>query len=566
MILSVLEEKLSTLLNELGYETEVKCICSDRPDLCDYQCNSVFTLAKKYHKNPVDIGEEIIERIKKDEEYNDYFELVDFVKPGFINMRVSSTLIQRQLKYMNDNSNFGLKPPVKRETFILDYGGPNIAKPLHVGHMRTAIVGESIKRIIKYMGHNVISDVHLGDYGLQIGQVIYGIQQENIKLEDITIEFLEKTYPKISALCKSDVVVKEKCERITKKLQDGDLDYQKLWKKILEVSKKDIEKIYNFLDVHFDFWNGESDSYKYIEETSKYLFDKGLMENSDGALVISVNDINDKKEIPPLIFQKSNGGYLYSTTDVATIYGRVLKYNPDHILYVVDNRQELHFEQVFRVCDKSSMIEKSKLEFLGYGTVNGPDGKPFKTRNGDTPRLDSLFSEIRSILLERKASNSQMRESDLEKIINSVLKFADLQNNRKKDYIFDIPKFSNVVGKTGPYILYTYLRINKLLKECNYTGGNLTDEIYNESDRNLRLKLVEFDLSIKSAFKDRMPSYIADYLYSLCLLANNFYQNNRIINLKDMNKKQNWLYILNVTNKLIKDWLYLIVIEIPEYM
>ena len=561
MIIDIINKKLEEILGS----SDIHVIRSNRPELCDYQSDDCFKLAKEYHKSPIEIGEDIVAKINDSKNIDEYFDEVTFVKPGFINFKVSSKLINDVLKTMNNSKKFGLKEPDVPLTFILDYGGPNVAKPLHVGHMRTAIVGESIKRIIAYMGHKTISDVHLGDYGLQIGQVIYGIKKDNKKIEDITLDYLEETYPKISALCKTDDEVKEKCANITKELQDGNEEYQNLWRIILEISGNDIKRLYNYLSVSFDLWKGESDSYKYIPKTEEFLNKQNLLQVSEGAKIVDIKKDTDKLEMPPFIFEKSNGAYLYGTTDLATIYDRMENYNPDYILYVVDNRQSLHFEQVFRVCEKSNLTPNTKLEFLGYGTVNGMDGKPYKTRSGDAPKLDSLFNEVKEIFLSKREENKNMSDKDLDIIVNAILKFADLQNMRERDYIFDINKFSNTVGKTGPYILYTYLRINKILEEANNTL-ELSNQIYNEADRNLRLYLTEFNLSLNSAFQERKPSYIADYIYNLAVLANNFYQNNYVLKEENEIKKNDWLFVLNLTNKLLKELLSLIMIEIPTFM
>lgn len=559
MIIDLLSKKLNEILD---YDYEFSVIKSNRPELCDYQCDDVFKLCKKIGKNPIQLGEEIVNKINEQNCY--YFKEVTFVKPGFINITISDKLLNETLYYMANNEKFGLKKE-ESKTFFLDYGGPNVAKPLHVGHMRTAIVGESIKRIINYMGHKTISDVHLGDYGLQIGQVIYGIEKDNLKKEDITLEYLENIYPKISGLCKTNEEIKEKCALITKKLQDGDKEYQELWKIILEISGNDIKRLYNYLGVSFDVWQGESDAYKYIEDTKNYLNQKNMLKESEGALIVDVKKEDDTKEIPPFIFEKSNGAYLYSTTDLATIYERVNKYNPDYILYIVDNRQSLHFEQVFRVCEMSDLTKNTKLEFLGYGTVNGLDGKPYKTRSGDAPKLDNLFKEVKDIFMSKKEENKNMTDTDLDKIVNSILKFADLSNARERDYIFDINKFSNVVGKTGPYILYTYVRINKILEKEKF-DNKISNDIYNDIDRNLRIKLTEFNIALNNAFIERKPHYVADYIYNLAVLANNFYQTNHVSNEENQIKKNDWLFILNLTNNMIQQLLDLIIIEIPSIM
>ena len=565
--MDVLENIITNVTNDLGYTVDnMTVIKSNRPDLCDYQCDQVFKLAKQYHKNPMEIGEEITSKINELENFSDYFEKVEFVRPGFINITLSNKFINNKIKNMYNNPKFDIKLPSVKETYFMDYGGPNVAKPLHVGHMRTAIVGEAIKRIINYFGHKTISDVHLGDYGLQIGEVIYGIKEKNMNINDLTIKDLDHIYPEMSKRCKEDETLKEKCASITKDLQDGNKEYYEYFKKICEVSVSDIKNIYNYLDVHFDLWLGESDSYPYIPKVEQLLDSKHLLESSEGARVVYVNRDDDKVEIPPLLFKKANGGYMYPATDLASIYQRIEDYNPDHILYVVDNRQALHFEQVFRTCQLSGLIDESKLEHLGYGTVNGLDGKPYKTRSGDTPKLQNLFEQVKEIFESAKEENKSKSESDKNIIVNSILKFADLQNSRERDYIFDIEKFSGLVGKTGPYILYTYVRINKILEKFTNNINNLTDDIYNNYDRDLRVKLLDLEYELNLAFENRKPNYLVDYIFDLCVLVNAFYQNNHIINLDDEIKRNDWISVLKLSNKIIKEMLNLLAIEIPTEM
>lgn len=563
----VLTNIITEVTNELGYSVDsMNVINSNRPDLCEYQCDDVFKLAKEYHKNPMEIGSAIVEKINNRSDFNNYFDKVTFNPPGFINISISNKFINDYLKLMNDKPKFNLQESSKMETYFMDYGGPNVAKPLHVGHMRTAIVGESIKRIIEYFGHKVISDVHLGDYGLQIGQVIYGLKQDKINIPNISINDLDRIYPLMSAKSKEDEEIKNICAGITKDLQDGNEEYQEYFKKICEVSISDIKNIYDYLDVHFDLWFGESDAYPYIPKVEKLLQDKELLKESENALVVYVAKDDDKVEIPPLLFKKANGAYMYPATDLGAIYQRIEDYNPDHILYVVDNRQALHFEQVFRTCELSGLIERNKLEHLGYGTVNGTDGKPYKTRSGDTPKLQSLFDQTKEIFISKKDNNNNMSETDIDKIVNSILKFADLQNSRERDYIFDINKFSEVVGKTGPYILYTYLRINKIIENFDISVNNFTDNIYNNYDRDLRIKLLDLEYFLNLAFKERKPNYLVDYLYELCVCTNAFYQNNHIMNLDDDIKRNDWLYVLNLTNHIIREMLKLLAIDIPKEM
>lgn len=561
-------ENITKIINEACKNLEyknIKVILSNREELCDYQSDSAFLLAKEHKKAPVVIGNEIVEAINKIDNFNDYFTKVEFVMPGFINITLSDEMINDYLRKMNEEEKFGLNKPDKKELFFMDYGGYNIAKPLHIGHLRPTIIGESIKRIIKFKGHDVIADVHLGDYGLQMGQVIYGILEDGLKIEDITIDYLNDVYPRISSLCKENEEVKLKCNEITKKLQDKDENYVKIWDKILKVSLDDIKDLCNYLGVSFDLWQGESDANIYLDEVEEILNSKNLLVKSEGATVIDISKETDKKVYPPMIFKTSGGAYLYGSTDLATVYERKNKHNPDHIIYVTDFRQALHFEQFFRASDKASFMPLESLEHAYNGTINGTDNKPFKTRSGGAPKLRELFELVKETFISLKEENKNMDKEDLDKIVNAIIKFADLQNGRDKDYIFDPVKFSSVVGKTGPYILYTYLRIDKILKN-EKVSYNLSDKIYNNIDRKLRLKLITLENSIELAFKERKPSFVADYIYNLALLTNTFYQSNHITNLDDEENKESWLYILSLTNKIIKEMLYLIEIDIPKYM
>ena len=561
MINKIIEE----LFIKNGIE-DIKVSKSNRPDLCDYQSNDIFKIAKKEGKSPIEVGKEVELKINDIKNFNDYFESVQFVAPGFLNIKINNNFICNVLRKMSNDNKFNIQLPEKSETFVVDYCGANVAKPLHVGHMRTTIVGESIARIIRFMGHKTICDVHLGDYGLQIGEVIYAILEDKIPLEDIDINYLDVAYPKMSARCKEDEKLKEECARITKELQDGNEEYRKLWKKILDVSVEDIKKNCDYLGAKFDYWYGESDAYPYIPKIEKILNEKGLLRQSEGALVVDVEEPTDKKEIPPLLFKKSNGAYLYASTDLACLLLRKEDFNPDHVLYVTDLRQALHFEQVFRTIEKCGIFKRTQLEHLGYGTVNGLDGKPFKTREGTAPKLESLYNDIKEIFISKKEENKNLSNEDLDKIVNSILKYGDLQNSKEKDYIFNIDKFSDTIGKTGPYILYTYLRVNKILKDNCYTQKDLSSKIYNESDRNLRMKLFDVEDYIYLAYNNRNPFYLADYVYDLCLLVNNFYQNNNISNLTDEENKNDWLYVLNLSNRIIKEVLDLLVIQIPSKM
>ena len=560
----MIKELLIKVLKELNYPyDEVEIIKSNRPDLCDYQYDGSFKMAKILHQSPFEIGNNIVNKFK---EINDMSIISDIeCVNGFVNFKLSSLSINNLLNKMLNSKTYNIHLPPK-EKIVIDYGGANVAKPLHVGHLRPAIVGESIKRILKFMNQEVISDVHLGDYGLQIGEVIYGLKKENIDVQNITIDLLDRIYPQMSALCKSDESIKNECANITKELQDGNTEYQEYFKKILDISKKDIKKNYDYLDVLFDLWYGESDAYKYIPSLTNLLNEQNLLSLSEGALVVDVAKEDDKNPIPPFIYQKSNKAYLYGTTDLATILERQQDFHPDKIIYVTDARQSLHFTQLFRVSKMLKETKKIDLEFLGLGTINGSDGKPYKTRSGNTPKLKDLFTETKEIFKNKRIENENINESDLDIIANSIIKFADLQNNPRKEYIFDIQKFSDVVGKTGPYILYTYLRTNKIIINNPISIDKLNETIYNNQDRELRIKLLELDSIMNYAFLNRLPSIIANYLYELCVLLNTFYEKNHINNLEDIDNKENWILLLSLTTSIIKTLLDLLVIKIPSKM
>ena len=548
-------------LFEQELDVAVRVISSNRPDLCDFQIDEAFKLAKELHKSPFEIANDIVEKIKNINNINDILVKIEVVN-GFINLTINDEFISKMIITINKDNKYGVIEENKK--VVMDYGGPNVAKPLHVGHLRSAIIGESIKRILRYKGNEVIADVHLGDYGLQIGEVIYAIQHDGKKDEEITLDYLNEAYPRMSGICKENEDIKKECEEITKKMQEGDPEYNRLCDIICDISIKDIKDIYNQLDVSFDLWESERSAYNYIKEVEDILKNKGILYESQGAMVVDVAEETDSKEIPPMIFQKSNGAYLYGTTDMATIYDRENKFQPDNILYITDDRQSMHFTQVFRASLKAGITD-AVLEHQGYGTVNGTDGKPFKTRAGNAPSLRDLLNETQDIFVEKKEDNKNMSKEDLNKIVNAIVKFADLQNNLTNDYIFDINKFSNTSGKTGPYLQYTVLRLKKIIEQEG-CPSELSSTIYNEVDRNLRLKLLALPSALDKAYESRMPSYLVDYVYDLANEANNFYQNNHIAGLEDINKKNDWLYILNLTVNVLTDMLELIGIKIPSYM
>lgn len=550
---------LEQIFKELDLDNYLKISSSDK---ADYQINSVFMIAKDKHVNPKEIGEMIESKINEQPDVKDYFRKVEFVMPGFINLFVSDKLINKHINSYITNG--FVEKTDSKDVYFLDYGGPNVAKPLHIGHLRPAIIGESIKRILNLKGYKTIGDVHLGDYGLQIGEVIYGLKKENIPLSELNIDLLNRIYPEMSALAKSDEEVYNECKKITSELQKGNIEYKEYFKKIKEVSVDDIKRLYNYLGVSFDLWLGESDSEPYIPKLMNELESRNLIVVDQGAKIVNVKQDTDKKEMPPVIVEKSDGSAIYATTDLATIMERVEKYDPKYILYVVDARQSLHFEGVFRIA--KMLGYDTNLEHIPFGTINGSDGKPFKTRSGETLKLDELIKNTKEIFLNKREENKSMSEEDLDKIVNAIIKYADLQNNREKSYNFDISKFSDVSGKTGPYILYSALRIRKIINSFNYNKGNISEVIYNDIDRSLRLKLLDFNKYLDKSIEDRLPSIIGEYVYDLANLLNSFYQNINISKITDENMKNDYLNVLDLSFNILKECLDLLIIELPSEM
>ena len=550
---------LEQIFKELDLDNYLKISSSDK---ADYQINSIFMIAKDKHVNPKEIGEMIESKINEQPDVKDYFRKVEFVMPGFINLFVSDKLINKHINSYITNG--FVEKTDSKDVYFLDYGGPNVAKPLHIGHLRPAIIGESIKRILNLKGYKTIGDVHLGDYGLQIGEVIYGLKKENIPLSELNIDLLNRIYPEMSALAKSDEEVYNECKKITSELQKGNIEYKEYFKKIKEVSVDDIKRLYNYLGVSFDLWLGESDSEPYIPKLMNELESRNLIIVDQGAKIVNVKQDTDKKEMPPVIVEKSDGSAIYATTDLATIMERVEKYDPKYILYVVDARQSLHFEGVFRIA--KMLGYDTNLEHIPFGTINGSDGKPFKTRSGETLKLDELIKNTKEIFLNKREENKSMSEEDLDKIVNAIIKYADLQNNREKSYNFDISKFSDVSGKTGPYILYSALRIRKIINSFNYNKGNVSEVTYNDIDRSLRLKLLDFNKYLDKSIEDRLPSIIGEYVYDLANLLNSFYQNINISKITDENMKNDYLNVLDLSFNILKECLDLLIIEHPSEM
>lgn len=581
MIYLTLEKIFKSVFKDLNLGDFGKVELSKRPELCDYQCNDVFVAARANGMKPQELGEKVVEAINKLDNFSDNFNEVTFAMPGFINIKIGDKLLNDILNQMVNDKDLGIIKDEQPLTFVLDYGGPNIAKPLHVGHFRTAVIGEAMKKIIEAKGHKTIADVHLGDFGLQIGQVILGVKDEQPELvyfdesydgeypEDapFTIKDLERIYPAWSKKCKEDKEILDLARTTTMEFQKGRRGYVALWRHIMEVSIPDIKRLYKLLSINFDYWYGESDGSKYIPQVEAFMESKKVLKKDQGAVIIDVAKEDDKHTVPPLIFENSNGSHGYAATDLGTIYQRVEDFNPDNILYFTDTRQWNHFNQVFRASHLSKLVKDNvSLEHIGYGTINGEDNKPFKTRSGDAVSLDLLLNMVNEKVLEIREENRNMSDEDRLKLVNSILKFGDLQNSIEKNYIFDLDKFSSFTGKTGPYILYTVLRIKNLFGKIDCELNQLSETIYNEDERKLRLKLLEFNKTVDAAYKERAPHFIAEYVYSLSALANSFYQAHHLVSEEDKAKQQSWASLLNLSIEIIEKLLGLLTIEVPESM
>ena len=575
-----IELEINNLVKKSGFDEEVTLSLSNRPDLGEFQINDAMKLAKIHHKNPIEIANMIKDELEK----SDYFTNINIAGSGFINLSLSDKILIDFINNIKDDINKNIDKEDKK-TIFLDYGGANVAKALHVGHLRSANIGEALKRLAKTLGYKTISDVHLGDFGLQAGLVCLEIQERypnllcfdnNYNGEDFSLPIIEEDlkdiYPSASAKSKEDENFLNKARQITYKIQNNDIVYTKLWEKISELSKIDIKKTYDRLNATFDLWEGESDSFKYIPDTLNLLKEKNLTYISEGALVMDVKEETDTKEIPPILLEKSDGAYLYATTDLATIYGRVKNYNPDEIWYTTDIRQELHFNQVFRAAKKSGIVSDStKLGFYGFGTMNGLDGKPFKTRSGGVMPLDELINMIKVECRKRLNENiveEEKREETSEIIALSALKYADLLPYRATDYIFDPAKFSDLDGKTGPYLLYSTIRMKSLLNKAKDVGIEYNDFniINNNTDKDIILKLIELPIILKRAVDSKSLNEVCEYIYKLTSIYNKFYSENIILKEENNDLKKSWLVLSRVvynTNLLLLD---IMGIKVPEKM
>lgn len=589
-------KKIIDLINDIVQDAFTKCnysseygitTLSNRPDLCQYQCNGALAAAKVYKKVPIGIATEVSNILIQ----SPYFKEVSCVMPGFINIILEDEFIINYINDMSCNSKYGCDEIGQDKTIIVDYGGPNVAKPLHVGHLRTAIIGESIKRLGNFLGYHMLGDVHLGDWGLQIGLIIAELGRRYPELvyfdatysgeypiqAPFTISELEEIYPAASSFAKETPWFMEKAKEATYMFQSGHKGYVALWKHILDVSIQDLKKNYTKLNVYFDLWKKESDAQPYIPEMIESLKQKGYAYLSEGALVVDVKHATDNKEMPPCILVKSDGATLYSTTDLATIVERVHLYNPSEIIYIVDKRQEMHFEQVFRCATKTGLLPSTtKLTFLGFGTMNGKDGRPFKTRDGGVMRLEKLISEVSDKVYQKITTNKEIDKEEAKEISNRVglaaLKYGDLSNQISKDYIFDLERFTSFEGNTGPYILYTVVRINSILAkfQSNHSERGIAEISIqlptNESERALMLKISQFNEVITNSFIEYAPHRICQYIYELSNEFNRFYHCNKIISEEDHIKQMSWIKLILLTKDILICCLDLLAIEVPNKM
>ena len=559
-----MSEELRTAFEASGYEPEyARITLSNRPDLCEFQCNGAMAAAKRYKQAPIQIEGQVAEKLSK----SSIFSKAEAVKPGFLNLHIQEEYLSDYLNQMKAAQGYGNEKVASPQTIMIDYGGPNVAKPLHVGHLRSAIIGESLKRMGRFVGHKMIGDVHLGDWGLQMGLIITELQLRKPELvyfdeayvgdypeeAPFTISDLEEIYPTASEKSKKDEAYKEKAMQATFELQQGRKGYQALLSHILNVSVTDLKKNYEKLNVSFDLWKGESDAQPYIPAMVQKMKDEGHAYISEGALVVDVKEESDSKEIPPCMILKSDGASLYNTTDLATIVQRMENYHPDEIIYVVDKRQELYFTQVFRCARKTGLVEKNtRLEFLGFGTMNGKDGKPFKTREGGVMRLSSLLEEINDEMYQKITQNQTMDEEEARQVAQvvalSAVKYGDLSNQASKDYVFDIDRFTSFEGNTGPYLLYTIVRMKSILKKFTHGGGK-TEEYQilpaqSGSEKALMLIAARFNGMIQAAFEELAPHKVCAYLYELADSFNHFYHETKILAEEDSSRQASDILLL----------------------
>ena len=590
-IVDLIIEELKPAFTGCGYDEKfIRVTLSNRPDLCEYQCNGAMAAAKAYKKKPIDIANELVEQLKD----SSMFSEINAVMPGFINIRLNPEYLAGYVNRMASDEKYGLEEAKDPETIIVDYGGANVAKPLHVGHLRAAVIGESIKRICRYMGHKTIGDVHLGDWGLQMGLIIEELhdrQPELVYFDEtfqgeypeeapFTISELEEIYPTASAKAKEKTeageAFKERAQEATFKLQNGYKPYRAIWNHIMNVSLADLKKNYDNLKVYFDLWKGESDAQPYIPGLINDLIEKGLAYESEGALVVDVAQEGDAKEYPPCIVRKSDGASLYATSDLATIIEREKEYQPDRYIYVVDKRQELHFVQVFRVAKKAGIVkEDTQMIFLGFGTMNSKEGGPFKTRDGGVMRLEQLIRDINGEVYKKIQEKQKVPENEMERTAEIIglaaLKYGDLSNQATKDYVFDVERFISFEGNTGPHIQYMIVRIQSILEKYEELKGKDAEwqpirPAQSVSEKELQLELCRFGEIIETAFAETAPHKICQYMADLADAFNNFYLENKIIAEEDACKQASFISLITLTKEILDTCMDLLGMESPEHM
>ncbi len=580
-ILDIISAKVQQAFADAGYDASYgRVTVSNRPDLCEYQCNGALAAAKAYKCAPIQIANSVVEKL----DANDY-DMVEAVMPGFINLKLSGSFLQKYLEDMRNAPDFGIQKTGTGRKIVVDYGGPNVAKPLHIGHLRSAIIGESLKRLYKFFGYETIGDIHLGDWGLQMGLIIAELRERQPELcyfdesytgeypseAPFTISELEEIYPAASAKKKEDEAFAEKAHTATYELQSGRPGYRALWQHIMRLSLADMRKIYDNLNVSFEAWLGESDADPYIPAMVQDLKDRGIAVESEGAWVIPVAEETDKKEIPPCILVKSDGSAIYATTDLATMVQRMQDVNPDKILYITDKRQSLHFEQIFRAAKKSGIIpETTELEHLGFGTMNGADGKPFKTREGGVMRLERLIAEMTDFVRAKVVENKIVDEAEVEettaKIALAALKYGDLSNQPTKDYIFDMDRFAAFEGNTGPYILYTIVRIKSILAKYGAWEQLPIQLPANAYAKELMLAITKFSPAMESALKTSSPNLVCTYIYELAGAVNKFYHETRILSEEDKALQAGYISLIALAKNILEVCIDLLGFSAPEKM
>lgn len=585
-LLDLITIEMKAAFRAAGYDEELaKVTLSNRSDLCEYQCNGAMAGAKTYRKAPFMIAEDVVSHLSD----SGCFESVEAVKPGFINLKLSPAFAADYLNEMAADGKMGVEAEKEPRTIMIDYGGPNVAKPLHVGHLRSAIIGESVKRITRFKGNKVIGDIHLGDWGYQMGLIITELKKRKPELPyfdeqfegeypeeaPFTIGELEEIYPTASAYAKEHEDYREEALHATYLLQNGYRGYRAIWNHIMNVSVADLKKNYEKLNVEFDLWKGEADAQKYIPDMVQRLKDEGYAHYDNGALVVDVQEESDNKEVPPCMILKSDGAALYDTTDLATLVQREQDYHPDEVIYVVDKRQELHFIQVFRCAKKTGIVgEDTKLTFLGFGTMNGKDGKPFKTREGGVMRLENLIREIDEEMYKKIMDNRTVEEAEAKRTAEIVglaaIKYGDLSNQASKDYIFDVDRFTSFEGNTGPYILYTIVRIKSILNKYQENGGSLeglkilpAESVYEKA---LMLQVLKFNDVIDTVYEETAPHKICAYIYELANEFNKFYHETKILSEEDEEKKSGYIALLSLAKRVLETCIDLLGFEAPERM